>query len=335
MVLSRRRFVGALLLYLGMPLAVWSRGGKAQEAALTPVRFNLPGPGILTFMPAELIVRLGFDRALGVNLLIRYFPSGRQGLDDMLAGNADFAGVGFSVVPKMQGRRPGDVVIASMSGDTPAYAVVVHRSLRGQVRTLADIKGRTLGVSVGLTGARTYRQTVAERLLLSHGVRPDQVRWGGTAQNIAGQVVDVVFCEEPFPGALVRRNLGYVLADLRDAKLAALVPGVRHLRTCIATTDTLLRQDPASAQRMVEMLRRTLAWMHKNTPEAIINRLDIADAAERRDRVATLVRSPPMFPPGVHFSRAQRQFLRAGGDTAVAEFDMKTVVYDAWAGSRP
>ncbi len=343
MALTRRQFVGGLL---GLPLTGWSGRGGAQVVALNSIRINVPGPGAMPFMPVELIARLGIDRALGAELLIRYFPSGTQGLDDMLNGNADFSGVGFSVIPKMQAQGQDVVAIAPMSGKTPPYAVVVHRSLRGQVRSLADLKGRSIGVSVGITRVKTYLQTVAELLLMSQGVQPDQVRWVGTAQNIdgqvgalAGQVVDAVFCEEPFPSALVRRNLGFVLADLSDAKLAALIPGVGHPRAVIATSNASLQQDPARAQLVVEMLRRTLDWMHKNKPEAIIARLEIADAQERRDRIAALTRSPEMFPPDVHFSQAQieamRAFLRASGDSRAATFEIKKVVNDTWAGSRP
>ncbi len=342
MALSRRQFVGGVL---GLPLWGWSGRGGAQEAALRPVRINVPGPGALPFMPVELMSRLGMDRLLGMELLIRYFPSGSQGLDDMHGGNAEFAAVGFAVVPKMRSLGKDVAAIAPMGGKTPPYAVVVHHSLRGKVRSLADLKGRSIGVSVGITQVKTYLQTVAELLLKGHGVQPGEVRWVGTAQNIdgqvgalAGHVVDAVFCEEPFPSALVRRKLGFVLADLGDAKLAKRVPGVGHLRTCIATTDTLIRQDQVLAQRMVEMLRRTLAWMHNHKPDAIIARLDIADAQERRDRVAALTRSPSMFSPDVRFSRAQleatRAFLRASGDSTAAAFAMQKVVNDTWAGSR-
>jgi NitT/TauT family transport system substrate-binding protein len=342
MALTRRQFVAGLL---SLPLMGGSGRNWAQGTAQT-IRFNVPGPGALPFMPIELIPRLGIDQALGAKLLIRYFPSGSQGLDDMLDGNAEFAGVGFSVVPKMRAKGQDVVAIAPMSGKTPPYAVVVHQSLRGQVRNLADLKGRSIGVSIGVTQAKTYLQTVAELLLKSYGVEPNQVRWVATAQNIdgqvgalAGHVVDAVFCEEPFPSALVRRKLGFVLTDLSDARLAALVPGVGHLRAAIATSEAYLQQDPAAMQRMVEMLRRTIAWMSKNKPEAIIARLDIADAQERRDRIAALTRSQEMFPLDVRFSRAQleatRAFLRAGGDPDAAAFDLKKVVNDTWAGSRP
>ena len=343
MALTRRQFVGGLL---SLPLTGWSGQGGTPEAAHKSIRINVPGPGALPFMPIELITRLGIDRALGAELLIRYFPSGIQGLDDMLSGNADFAGVSFSVIPKMRANGQDVVVIAPMSGKTPPYAVVVHQSLRGQVRTLADLKGRSIGVSVGITQSKTYLQIVAELLLMSQGVQPNQVRWVGTAQNIdgqvgalAGQVVDAVFCEEPFPSGLVRRKLGFVLADLRDAKLAALIPGVGHLRAAVATSNTFLQQDTASVSLMVEMLRRTLDWMHKNNPEAIIAHLEIADAQERNDRIAALTRSAEMFPPDVRFSQTQieatRAFLRASGDPGAAAFEMKKVVNDTWAGSRP
>ena len=185
MALTRRQFVGGLL---GLPLLGWSGNGGAQETALRPVRINVPGPGALTFMPVELMARLGMDRALGIELLIRYFPSAIQGMDDMLDGNAEFAAVAFVVVPKMRARGHDVVAIAPLGGKTPSYAVVVHHSLRGRVRSLADLKGRSIGVSVGITEAKTYLQTVAELLLKSHGVQPDQVRWVGTAQNIDGQV---------------------------------------------------------------------------------------------------------------------------------------------------
>lgn len=343
MALSRRQFVGAVL---GLPLAGISVGGGAFGAAPSAVRINIPGPGSLPFMPVELIPRLGIDRALGAELLIRYFPSGVQGLEDMLAGNAAFAGVGFSVLPRMLAKGQDVVAIAPLSGKTPPYAIVVHQSLRGSVRSIADLKGRSIGVSVGSVKAKSHLQSVAELLLMSHGVQPSQVRWVGTAQNIEGQVgalagkaVDAVFCEEPFPSALVRRHLGFVLADLRDARLAATVPGARHLRAAITTTHALTQQNPAHAQLMVEMLRRAVGWIHNHKPEAIIAQLGIADVQERRDRIVALTRSPEMFPPDARFSVSQieaaREFLRAGGERDAAAFDAKQLINDMWAGNRP
>ncbi|OZA22036.1 MAG: hypothetical protein B7X93_13215, partial [Hydrogenophilales bacterium 17-61-9] len=48
----------------------------AQETGPQVIRVNIPGPHLLPFLPVELITRLGIDQALGVQLAIRYLPSG-------------------------------------------------------------------------------------------------------------------------------------------------------------------------------------------------------------------------------------------------------------------
>lgn len=340
---SRRRFVSSLLT---LPLASLSGRSLAQPDAPRSIRINIPGPGAMPFMPIELVHKLGIDRALGVELLIRYFPSGVQAIEDMQTGNADFAGLGFVVLPRMQSKGQDVVAIAPLSGSTPPFSVVVRAPLSGKVRTLADLKGRSVGVPIGSAKSKTYLQSMAELMLTSGGLQADQVRWVGTGQNIegligalAGEVVDAVFCEEPFSSALVRRGIGFVLADLRNTTLASRVPGAGHLRAVIATRRTLVAQDPQRAALMVQTLQRALAWMHRQKPETIVGRMDVADEQDRRDQIAALKNSPRIFPTDTRFSRAQveatRVFLRAGGDTSAESFDPERVIVDTWAGSRP
>ena len=342
MTLSRRQFVGGLM---GLPLLGAYSPGLAQSGAAKSIRLNLPGPGSLPFTPLELIPRLGFDRALGVELRVRYFPSGVQGIEDMLAGNADFAGLGFVVLPRMRAKGQDVVAISPLSGSTPPFSVVVHVSLRDKIRSLADLRGRSVGVSVGSTKSKTYLQSMAELMLASSGVLPDQVRWVGTAQNIDGQigalsgrVVDAVFCEEPFSTALVNRGVGFVLADMQDSQLLASIPGARHLRAVVATSGSFIRQDPQGVQLMVQMLQRALTWMRQQKAATIIANLDIADRQDQHDRITALGRIPDMFPPDTRFSRAQveatREFLKACGDPAAERFDAAQVVNDKWAGRR-
>jgi NitT/TauT family transport system substrate-binding protein len=341
---SRRRFLGGLV---ALPLSSLPGVHRAHAAAPGhPIRLNIPGPGSLPFTPLELVNPLGIDRALGAELLIRYFPSGVQAAEDMLAGNADFAGLGFVVLPRMQAKGVEIVTIAPLSGETSPFSVVVRAELRGRIRALGDLRGRSVGVPVGSIKSKTYLQSMAEVVLASGGVKPNEVRWVGTGQNIdglvgalAGNVVDAVFCEEPFSSALVRRGTGFLLADLRNAKLAASVPGAGHLRAMIATRPALIRQDPERVALMVQMLRRALAWMQEQTPAAIVARLRVADDADQADRVAALRNAASLFPRNTRFSRAQveatRTFLRASGDPAADTFDAARLVDDTWAGSRP
>lgn len=343
MVQSRRRFVGSLL---GLPLLGAAMPGMAQPRPAGIIRLNIPGPGALPFMPLELIPRLGFDRVLKTKVHIRHFPSGVHALEDMLVGNADFAGLGFSVLPRMRAQRQDVFAVAPLSGAMPPISVIVHAALRGKVHSLADLRARSIGVPVGSSKSRTYLQRMAELILASGGVRTDQVRWVGTGQNFDGQVgalmgklVDAVFCEEPFATMLVDQGIGFALPDLRDPQRLASIPGAAHLRAVLATHGELIRETPQRVGVMVEMLQRTLAWMHLQKAAAIVARLETGDEQERRERIMAMTRVPDMFPPDTRFSRAQveatRAFLSAGGDPAAESLDPAQSINDNWAGSRP
>jgi NitT/TauT family transport system substrate-binding protein len=339
MTATRRQFLGSLA-------ALALAGPGSARADIPPIRINIPGPGALPFLPVDLIPKLGLDRELGTQLSIRYFPSGIQGMEDMLNGSADFAGFAFSVVPRMVAKGVDLVAIAPLSGKTPPYAVVVRKDLRGKVRTLADLRGRSVGVSVGSAMSKTYLQTVAEQILASAGVPADQVRWVGTSQNtegqvgaLAGGVVDAVFCEEPFVSILVKRKLGFILADLSDPKIAARIPGLGHLRATIATTRAALSRDPGRAEVMVTLLRRSLAWINQHDAGSVIARLDLANPAEREERLAALRHVPGIFSPDLSFSRQQlaatKEFLLATSDLAPEKIDLDKVIDSRWAGMRP
>jgi NitT/TauT family transport system substrate-binding protein len=332
-----------------MALLALARPRWAAASSLQQIRINIPGPGSLPFLPIDLIPKLGLDRELGVQLGIRYFPSGIQAMESMLADNAEFSGFAFSVVPKMQAKGSDLVAIAPISGETPRYAVVVREDLRGKIRSLSDLAGRSVGVSLGSAQSKTYLQTVAEQLLAGSGVSPSQVRWVGTSQSIDGQVgalaagkvkvVDAVFCEEPFISALVKRKLGFVIADLRDPGMAARIPGLNHLRAAISTTRALAAQDPARVEKMVSMLKLSLAWMSRHNPEEIVSTLGITDAVEREERIAVLKHAPGMFSDNVRFSRQQllatKDFLLATTNLLPDQINIYKSMDSRWAGMKP
>ena len=339
MTITRRTFVQGLLALGASHMAL------AADTGPLPIRVNIPGPGALPFLPIDPIPRLGLDRKLGVDLQIRYFASGVQAAEDMLEGNAHFAGFGFSVLPKFAAKGLDVAAIAPLSGSHTPYAIVARADLRGKVRTLADLRGRSIGASVGSVNSKTHMQMLTELLLRSAGVAPEQVRWVGTAQNLNGQVgalaggvVDAVFCEEPFISALLRRKLGYVLADMTDPKVAARVPGSGHLRASIVASRATLAQDPARAERMVQMTAQALAWIHRQTPETIVAQLPLADDQDRNDYIAALRRSPRMHSRDVRFSQrklvATREFLAALGNGAQI-IDPATLIDSRWGGIRP
>jgi NitT/TauT family transport system substrate-binding protein len=346
---DRRRTLGFLTAAL-----LWSGLGRAQPLANSPdghetlIRLNLPGPGSLPFLPLELIPILGFDREIGVRLLLRYQPSGIRAMEDVLAGNADFAALGFPTLPVIHARGKDVVAIAPLAGTQHSFNILVRKDLAKHITRMEDLKGRSIGISTGSTASKSYLQMVAEILLAAYGMDGHQVRWLPTAQNWEGisgafvsKAADAIFCEQPFSTRLMRAGLGQPLIDLRDPKIASRVAGLAALRSSIATTRALLdiqtdRQNKADL--MVRMVQRVLAWVHSKSPEEVARKAGGLSAQERQDIVTLLKMSPEFFSTDGRFVGTQiaatDDFLRAVY-TDLKLAPAASLIESRWAGQRP
>lgn len=328
-----------------LPLATLS-GTATSRNTQTGIRINLPGPRSLPFLPLELITALGIDNKFGVKLLIRYFPSGVRALEDMLAGNAHFSAQAFTVLYAFHFKGKKVQAIAPLNGQAPPYGIVARKELQNQIKSIADLRGRSIGVSVGSPTSKTYLQQVTEVFLAANGIKPDEVRWVPTAQNWDGQFgalssgsVDAVFCEEPFVSGLARKNTGFLLSDFNDPKIAAKIPGAGHLRAALTTSTDILERDPELVEIMVRMLNQSLEWMSRTAPREIINHIGLQSQEEKEELIEVLTRQHGMYARDVRFSRSQikatAQFMKSAGILADPGFDINTLINHRHAGVKP
>jgi NitT/TauT family transport system substrate-binding protein len=259
----------------------------------------------------------------------------------MLAGNADFAGVGFPVLPKFVEKGHAVKAIARLSSGAPPYAIIVRDALASQIRSITDLRGRTLGVPMGSATTKTYLQLVAELWVSAHGVAADEIRWAPITQTydgvygaMAGETVDAVFCEEPCSAGLVRAGVGQVLASLNDPRNPVRLVGRDHLRAVIVTTPERIRAHPERAQAMAQMLRRALRWTSAAAPTELVNQLQIADPDQRADILDTLARTAWPYSSDGDFLQteveATREFMRVVGIALPGDADIRTLIDDRW-----
>ncbi|MFP5507424.1 MAG: ABC transporter substrate-binding protein, partial [Gammaproteobacteria bacterium] len=260
---------------------------------------------------------------------------------DMLAGNADFSGTGFPVLPKFieQGRKV--VAIGRLSSGAPPYAIIVRADLADRIRSIEDLRGHTLGVPIGSATTKTYLQLVAELWVSAYGVFPEQLRWAPITQTydgvygaMAGETVDAVFCEEPYSASLVREGLGRVLASLNDPRNPVRVVGREHLRAVIVTTPERIAAEPDAVRAMARMLSQALRWTRAASPADIVAQLRIQDANQRADIIDALTRLPTPYSGDGDFSvdeiEATREFMRAVGIALPGNADIRTLIDDRW-----
>jgi NitT/TauT family transport system substrate-binding protein len=317
------------------------RANAAQDAGPVVIRVDIPGPNMLPYLPIELIPKLGIDQALGAQLAIRYLPSGVLALEDAVAGNAHFAGVGFSVLPNFVTKGKPVVAVAVLSSGVPPYSILIRPEFARSVRAVRDLRGRSIGLPLGSVTSKTYLQTVLELWLASHGVRSNEVRWVQTNQNLDGMlgslssgVVDAVFCEEPLAGTLVRKKVGVRLASLSDPKAPGRASWANHLRAVLAAPRELVENHPQRVELMAGMLKRSLKWMHSSKPEDIVAKLGIQDVDLGQDLADPIKRMPDLYSPDGRFKAAEieasKQFLAATGAALPAGMDVRRLIADKW-----
>lgn len=328
----------ALLALGAAPRAALSRA-TAPDSNL--IRINIPGPRLLPFFPIELIPRLGFDRELGVELAIRHMPSGVQTLENVIAGDAHFAGTGFMAVASFAAQGRPTVALATLSSGAAPFAVLIRNELAGEIRSLKDLKGRSVGVPLGNASSKTHLHVLMELWLQGYGVASNQVRWVPVGINMEGMygalasgAVDAVLCEEPLAGTLVRKKIGTLLANLSDPRNPARIVGRQHVRTVIAGTRELVAADPRRVELVMRMLRRALAWIHTQPPETVVERLGFTDAEQARDVVDALRRLPGLFSRDGQFGAreiaATREFLKAAEVPLPSGLDIRALIDDRW-----
>lgn len=303
-----------------------------------------PGPLTLSFLPLDLMPRIGADRAEGIALVTRHTTGGGTALLQLQNRNADFAVAGL---PAAMAAKAGgaDVVAIAPVNDLAVYVLSIRSDLKGKVKRPRDLAGRVVGVTSSSLSVKTISHQLAELLLRGDGLSLNQVRivaagqsWEDQSAALRSKSVDAVLGFEPVASRLQDAGLAYPLFNLGNPADAATIPGAGVLQGTLETRSDVLHDTPDKAKKMVAALRRTLEWMASHTPEQIVTALELSDAGTREALVRSLRQYPRHYNPDARFSKHQlreTEIFYAATEGARQPVDLRTVVDARWAGEKP
>ncbi len=316
----------------------------AADTPLPRIVLSVPGPHNLSYLPVDLIAKIGADREEGIELQLLHTGGGSVALHNLTSRNADFAVAGLPAI--MSQRVNGGNAIGILAVDDAAIFVLMIRSgLKNQVKRFADLKGKIIGVSTSSLSSTTTSHQLLEILLQTDGLDPRQVRilpaglnWPEQSALIDSGIADAVMGTEPFASRLRAENKVYFLANLADPVTVARVPGAGFLHATLATRADLIAGDPQKVEKMVRIMRRTLQWIDAHTPEELVEKLDIRDKTEKAALLQCLKKYQRLYSKDGRFSgrqlRETERFFRAtaAGSPAAQSLKAESVVTDKWAG---
>lgn len=346
--LPRRRALvqggAAVLAACGLPAAV---RGAPPPAGDTAAVLAVPGPRNSVSLPLELAVALGFDRAAGLPLRLKFVGGGGVAIQDIRSGNAEFGAFGLPALVRANVQGGAPLVALAAVDDLPLYTLVVRADLREQVRKVADLAGRTLGVHSSSLQMRTTSHQLAEYLLQQQGVDVAGVKFLAAGQNwetqssmLLSRAVDATLCDEPYATRMVSEGLAYRLFSTGNPDDTRSTPGTGFLRAVLVARRAHASDAPARCERAVRVVQRTLAWMAANPPAAMADALAMKDA-ERAAFLAVARLYPRQYSRDGRFGEAQLAettvFFRASNADlrAAAGVRVADMVLDRWAGRAP
>lgn len=335
---------------IGLPrgffLAAWLALAGPLLAEPLPIAISVPGPGAASYYPVELISRIGADKAEGAEVRIVFSPGGPSAINDMLNNNVDFAVVGLPAAMSVRLTDERVVAIAAIN-DLPLYALLVRQELKNEVKAIRDLRGRTIGLHSNSTATKSTSQQVLELMFRRGGVPPGSYRvvgigrrWESEALMLKTGAVDAVIGDEPHASKMAEDKIAFPLVHLGSPETAREFAGTGFLRGAVIARADKIARDPAKAEAMVRIVKRTLAWIASHSAEEFADQLGIADPEQRRQLIAVLKKYPRQYSKDGSFSRRQLRdteifFIDSQtGNPAAEHFRIDAMIVDRWVGSR-
>src|SRR5579883_3548633 len=157
------------------------------------------------------------------------------------------------------------------TGHRPGEAEIVSAKEANQIHSVADLKGKNLGVTELGSGT----QTLTTVLLHKVGTTPDQVHFipvGAGDTFIAAMQqgkIDAGMTTEPTISRLLSSGVGKVLVDLRTPESTQAALGGPYPFICLFMQNAYVSSHQAVVQKLVNAYVKTLKWIHTHTAEQV------------------------------------------------------------------
>lgn len=327
-------------------LLVASATPTVQAGPEMRIVVSAPGPLNISYLPVDLIPAIKADEQEGVRLQILHTGGGAVALNNLTTKNADFAVAGVPAAMSLRANG-GDVVVIAPVNDAPLFVLMVRSGLKGKVRAISDLRGKVIGVNTSTKSSKTTSQQLAELLLKSGGISTEEVRivpagqsWVEQSSLMISGAADAVVGDEPFASRLLSDGKVFFLAHLAQPETVKGIHGAIFLHAALETRSDVIAKEPAKVQKMVRMIKKSLAWIDSHTPEQVADALRITNPDERNALILSLRKYPRSFSKDGKFSTAQIKetavFFHSSLEPGMQgrELNVEQMLDDRWAGRR-
>lgn len=203
------------------------------------------------------------------------FASGTAALQNLIGGNADVVEGSFEHTLRMQTKGQHLMCIATF-GRYPANVLVVRKSQADKIKTIADLKGKKIGISAPGASTHNFVAGLMERAGINYK-DASYVSIGTGLSAVAamksGTELDAIVNLDPAISALTDTGEAVVLSDSRTAEGTHAAFGGPYLADCLYAKIDFVKANPNTAQAIANAIVHAMQWLKTASVDDIIKSL--------------------------------------------------------------
>jgi NitT/TauT family transport system substrate-binding protein len=246
----------------GLVAATLPQWALAQALEKPKVTLAVGGKNLLYYLPLTIAEQLGYFKAEGLDVTIVDFAGGSRALQAVVGGSADVVSGAFEHTINMQFKgQPMRAFV--LQGAAPQIVLGVNPKTLPNFKTLADLKGKKVGVSA--PGSST--NVMVNFALAKVGLKPNDVSIigvgtgnGAVAAMRSGQI-DAMSNLDPVITLLQRSGDLKIVSDTRKVTESEKVFGGPMPAGCLYAPQSFIDKNPATTQALTNAMVRALKWI--------------------------------------------------------------------------
>jgi NitT/TauT family transport system substrate-binding protein len=282
---SRRQFGRAGMLAAAC-LAVPALQAQARPEK-SRVVLAVGGKSALHYLPLTIADQLGYFRAEGLELEIIDMQTAVRASQALTGGAAQVCASAFEQVLALQARNQWYQAFV-VQARTPQIAFGVSTRSMPNFKTLADLKGKKIGISAPVSSSYMVVNLLLSRAQIGAG-EVHFVELGSTAAALAalrsGQI-DAISYSDPVMTMFKQKGEVKVIADTRTLKGTVDVFGGPMPSACLYAASEFVQKNPNTCQALTNAIVHALKWLQTAGPGDIIK--TVPDAYLLGDRALYL-----------------------------------------------
>ena len=270
--MQRRSFLagGAALAgasLVGSPLAF-----AQSKLETSKVSIAVGGKNLFYFLPLTIAERRNFFKDEGLDIEISDFAGGSQALKAAVGGSADVVSGAFEHTLLLQAKNQYFREFV-LQGRAPQIVLAVSKKTMANYKTIADLKGKKIGV----TAPGSSTSIMASFVLAKAGLTAKDVSFigvgagaGAIAALQSGQI-DALANLDPVMTKLERSGEIRIVSDTRTLSDTRTVFGGNMPAGCLYASQSFISKNPNTTQALTNAMVRALKWLQTATGTELIN----------------------------------------------------------------